>query len=222
MVKQFCNDLTNGSLHLLQGGIMRKLRFLAILMVILAAGNAMAAEIGGRIGLTGKVGVFVPAQDDFITDTTDAKAGFAAGGGLIYGLGRHLAAELDITHVPNIDVEQSGQKVGEASTTDISLGLQYRFAPASRLVPYLGAGVDFISGDFENQSDKSYDLDWTFGGHVNAGVDYFATRGVALTAEIKGIFAAKGDIKTTSAEYDPTGFIGTVGIRLFMPEKIVD
>lgn len=201
---------------------MRRINYFVMMIVILTAGNAMAASIDGRFGLTGRVGAFAPAQDDFVTGSTDAKAGIAAGGGLIYGLGRHLAAELDITRVPNIDVEQAGLKVGEASTTDISLGLQFRFAPDSRLVPYLGAGVDFISGDFKSQTGQSYDLDWTAGGHLNAGFDYFATRGVALSAEIRGIFAAKGDVKTTGAEYDPTGFIGSVGIRMFLPEKIFD
>jgi len=191
-------------------------------LLVLLASNAMGASIDGRLGLTAKLGFLMPIQDDLISSTTDSKTGFAAGGGLIYGFCNNFAAELDITHAPNLDVEDAGVKVGDVSLTDISLGLQYRFTPENRLVPYLGAGVDFIQGDFKNQFNNSYDLDWTTGGHVSAGVDYFATRGVALTAELRGIFAPKGDMKSTALEYDPTSFVGTVGIRLFLPEHPFD
>lgn len=201
---------------------MRAIFTYTLVLLLALTSNVMAASIDGRLGLTAKVGAFVPLQDDFISSTTDSKSGVAAGGGLIYGLGRNLAAELDITRVPSIDVEQNGLKVGDASLTDISLGLQYRFTPDNRLVPYIGAGVDFINGDFTNEFGNGYSLDWTAGGHVNAGLDYFATRGIALTAEFRGVFAAKGDVKSTALEYDPTGFVGTVGIRLFLPEKIFD
>ena len=195
--------------------------FTLILLLVLAS-DVMAESIDGRLGLTGKLGVYVPVQNDFITSTSDAKAGFAGGGSLIYGLNNSLAVELDITHVPTIDVEAAGVKVGEAALTDLSLGLQYRFTPQSRLVPFLGAGVDFINGDFKNEFDQKYDLDWSVGGHVNAGVDYFVTRSIALSVEAKGIFAGKGDMKKTALQYDPTSFVGTVGIRLFLPDKLVD
>lgn len=181
----------------------------------------MAQSINGRLGLSGKVGLFVPLNDDLVTGASASKTGLAAGGGVIYGLSDNLAAELDITHMPTLDVEQGGEKVGEASLTDVSLGIQYRFTPERPLVPYLGAGLDFINGDFKNQSGQKYDFDWSVGGHLSAGADYFLTKGVAFTAEIKGIFAAKGDIKSTGSQYDPTGFAGTVGLRLFFPERLL-
>lgn len=199
---------------------MRTILSLTLIFSLLLASSVPAASIDNRLGLTGKLGFFVPMQDDLISGTSDSKTGLAAGGGLIFGLNENLAAELDITHMPSIDVEQAGAKVGDASLTDVSIGLQYRFTPERQLVPYLGAGLDFINGDFKNKFDQKYDFDWTFGGHVSAGVDYFATKGVALTAEMRGIFAAKGDIKNTGYEYDPTGFAGTVGIRLFLPERL--
>lgn len=199
---------------------MRRIIFLVCFIASLTAGTVMAADIDGRLGITGKVGFAVPLQDDFITGATDSKTGLAAGGGLIYGLSKNLAAELDITQVPTIDLEVNGSKVGEAAFTDVSLGLQYRFTPDNRLVPYLGAGVDFITGDFQYQSGQKFDFEWTTGGHINAGVDYFLNRGVALTAEIKGVFAPKGDVKGTASEYDPTSFLGAVGVRLFLPENL--
>lgn len=199
---------------------MRRIVFLVCFISSLTAGTVMAADIDGRLGITGKVGFAVPLQDDFITGATDSKTGLAAGGGLIYGLSKNLAAELDITQVPTIDLEVDGSKVGEAAFTDVSLGLQYRFNPDNRLVPYLGAGVDFITGDFQYQSGQKFDFEWTTGGHISAGVDYFATKGIALTAEVKGIFAPAGDVKSTASEYDPTSFVGTVGVRLFLPDRL--
>ncbi|WP_224962138.1 porin family protein [Geomonas subterranea] len=195
---------------------------ITLVLLLLLISNALAESIQGRIGLTGKVGFLMPVQDDFITGVDDTNTGLAAGGGVIYGIGKNVAAELDITHAPTLNVQAAGGKVGEATLTDISLGLQYRFTLEQPLVPYLGAGVDFIKGKFKNLGDRRYGLEWTTGGHVSAGIDYFATRGIALTAELKGIFAPAGNIKTTPQEYNPNSFVGTVGIRLFLPEKIMD
>ncbi|GFO64307.1 porin family protein [Geomonas paludis] len=201
---------------------MRRIIFLMAVISTLTAGTAMGDSIDGRFGITGKIGFLMPIQDDFITGADETNTGLAAGGGVIYGLGQNLGAELDITHAPTLNVQAAGGKVGEASLTDISLGLQYRFTPDRRLVPYLGAGVDFIKGKFTNAADRRYGLEWTTGGHVSAGLDYFATRGIALTAELKGIFAPAGNIKSTPQEYNPNSFVGTIGIRLFLPEKMFD
>ena len=201
---------------------MRRVILLITITFILATGTAMADSIDGRLGLTGKAGVLVPLKDDFISSTSESKTGFAFGGGLIYGFGKNFAAELDVTHVPKLDVEISGSKVFEASFTDLALGVQYRFTPENRLVPFVGAGVDFIKGDLTNISGAKYDLEWTAGGHANAGLDYFVTRSIALTADFKGVFTAKGDIRNGDVwvgEYDPMSFIGTLGIRLFLPEN---
>ncbi|WP_224982583.1 porin family protein [Geomonas agri] len=190
--------------------------------LLLLTSNVFAAGIDGRIGLTGKLGFQMPLQDDLISGTTKSGTGFAAGGGLIYGFGSNFAAELDITHAPSLSVENGSGKVGDVTLTDFSLGLQYRFTPDRQLVPYLGAGVDFIQGSFTNKYNGKFDLSWTTGGHVSAGVDYFVTRGIALTAELKGVFAPTGDLKSTANEYDPTSFLGMVGVRLFLPEHPFD
>ena len=197
---------------------MRKVILLTTLTIILATGTAMADSIDGRLGLSGKAGVLVPLKDDFIGSTSESKSGFAFGGGLIYGVSKNFAIELDATHVPTIDVKKSGIKVGEASITDVSAGIQYRFASDNRLVPYLGIGVDCFKGDFTNEFGNSFGLDWTVGGHVSAGLDFFINRGIALNADFRGVLAAKGDMKSTNVEYNPTSFIGTAGIRFFLPE----
>ncbi|MDD2580840.1 MAG: porin family protein [Desulfuromonadaceae bacterium] len=201
---------------------MRKVILLTTLTIILATGTAMAASIDGRFGITGKAGVLIPLRDNFISSTSESKTAFAFGGGLIYGFGKNFAAELDVTHVPKLDVEISGSKVFEASFTDLSLGIQYRFIPENRLVPYLGIGADFIKGELTNLAGSNYDMDWTAGGHVNAGLDYFINRSIAFNVDFRGVYTAKGDIKNGDlwvGEYDPMSFICTAGFRFFLPES---
>ena len=204
---------------------MRRVILLAILTIILSASTALAAGIDGRLGITGKAGALVPLQDAFVSSTSGADPGLAAGGGLIFGVCKGFAIELDVTRLVKSDVNLSGSKVFEAAFTDVALGLQYRFVPDNRLVPFIGGGADFVKGQLKSTAPNSlgdkYDLDWTVGGHVNMGFDYFITRGIAFTTDVRGLFAADGDVNHSGikvGKYDPMSFIGTVGIRLFLPE----
>lgn len=202
---------------------MRNLSVLIVFSLFMVlTGNAMADSISGRFGITARLGGAVPLSDDFIKGTSDTKSGFAAGGGLIYGFGENMAAEVEVLHMPQLDVQTHGVKTYEASLTDISLGIQYRFASANKLVPYIGIGPDFITGDLKHVNGAGYDLDWTFGGHINCGFDWFITPGIALTADVRGVYAADGDVlrgSTEVSEYRPQWFQGAVGVRLFLPEK---
>ncbi|AJE04140.1 porin family protein [Geobacter pickeringii] len=197
---------------------MRRITVFSVILLCLATGSALAGTITGRLGLTGKAGVAVPINDSDIKGASfETDPGFAGGGGLIYGFSDHLAGELDVTHAPALDAKVVGTKAGEAQFTDISVGVQYRFMPERALVPYLGGGVDAIKGDIENST-----LDWTVGGHANVGMDYFLNKSIALTMDFRGIVAAKSDIKQsgiTVGKFDPTSFVATVGIRLFLPER---
>jgi len=200
---------------------MRRVMLLSTLTIILSAATALASGIDGRFGITGKAGALVPLKDDFIGGSTGSDPGLAAGGGIIFGLGNNLAIEVDAIHLMKSNVS-SGASSAEASLTDVGLGLQYRFGPDNRLVPFIGGGADFIKGELKNSSDVTFNLDWTVGGHVNAGFDFFVTKGIALTVDTRGLFAADGDVKGTPLKYNPMSFIGTVGIRLFLPEHPFD
>ena len=183
---------------------------------------AMADSIDGRLGVTGKAGAFVPLQDDFISSTSQSRTGLAAGGGIIYGFCRNLAAEVDVNQVPKLDVEISGSKAYDATLTDVALGVQYRMTNEKRLVPFFGAGADFIRGSLKYVSGASYDMEWTEGGHLSMGLDYFLAKGIALTAELRGLAALKGDITsagTKVGEYNPMVVIGTLGFRLMLPQS---
>lgn len=202
---------------------MRKAFLLAVVSLIVFTGTAMADTLNGRFGIYGKAGAIVPLQDDFVTGASGAGAAFATGGGLIFGIGNNFAAEIDVTHAPTIDVDYGGAKTYEAKYTDIAVGLQYRFASRNRVVPYVGLGPDFIRGHLKyvgSGSGGSYNLDWTYGGHVNLGADFFITRGIAFNLDLRGIFAAKGDVTTEvgAREWNPNSFVGTAGIRLILPE----
>ena len=202
---------------------MRRVIFLLFTVLLITTGTAAAESIAGRLGVTGKLGATIPLNDEFIDGTSDTNAGFSGGGGLIYGLNDQLAIDLEVFHMPELEVEVDGVKTYEAEVTDIALGVQFRFPTNGSLVPYLGIGADFIRGNLDYVSGNSYDLDWTYGGHVNAGVDWFITPGIAFTADIRGVYAADGDISSDSSdvsEYSPQWVQGTVGVRLMLPESL--
>ncbi|GFE57636.1 outer membrane beta-barrel protein [Geobacter sp. AOG1] len=189
-----------------------------ILSLVLLTSTAMAESINGRLGLTGKLGFTVPLKDLEVggAEIGEHETGFAGGGGLIYGLGDNFALELDVTHAPATDIKINKSKVAEQQTTDISVGLQYRLMPEHRLVPYVGAGADFIKGDITNS-----DIDWTYGGHASLGADYFITKSIVATVDFRFVAGSKSDILlngSTIGRYDPMSFIGTFGVRLFLPK----
>jgi len=201
---------------------MLKMIALTITLIAFTAINAMADSIAGRLGVTARMGATLPLDDDMIKGTSDTDAGFAAGGGLIYGFSEHVAVDVEAFHMPQLDVHANGVKTYEASITDLSLGLQFRFLNETRLVPYFGFGPDFITGDLDHVNGTGYKMDWTYGGHVNLGLDWFITPGIAMTADVRGVYAVEGDIQTgstTVSEYQPKWFMGTVGVRLMLPEK---
>jgi outer membrane protein len=196
---------------------MKKLIVLACLAatVSLTAGTAMADSIKGKVGVTGRVGFISPTDNDaeFINNRTDT--GFVAGGGLIYGLDDHIAVELDVTRA------SFGSDTGDFGVTNVSFGGQYRFALQQRqLVPYLGAGLDILATDYDENGGARSDVDTTVGVHISGGIDFFLQKNLALTAEAK--LVAAPDAKITdrqngnhAGDFDPSSFSTTVGIRYF-------
>ena len=193
-----------------------------IAALLLIAVNAPAESIDGRFGVTARIGATVPVNDDFIKGTSDTKAGLAVGGGLIYGFSEYVAADVEVLHMPQLDVQASGVKTYEATITDVALGVQLRFLTSNNIVPYIGLGPDFITADLRHVNGTGYKLDWTYGGHVNFGFDWFITPGIAMTADVRGVYAVDGDVLSGSAkvgEFSPQWVQGTVGVRLMLPRK---
>src|SRR6185369_15300440 len=195
---------------------MKKLIVFACLAatVSMTTGTAMADSIKGRVGVTGKIGILIPADNnsDFFHNKTDA--GFIGGGGLIYGFDDHIAAEIEVTRT------SFGSETGDFGITNVSLGGQYRFALTQRqLVPYLGAGLDILASDHDPIDGARRDVDTTVGAHISGGVDYFLQKKLALTAEAKVVVAPDTSISDRFGDrrgnFDPSSFSTIVGIRYF-------
>ena len=174
----------------------------------------MADSIKGRVGVTGKIGFLLPAdnESDFFNNKTDA--GFVGGASLIYGLDDHFAAELEVSRT------SFGSETGDFGITNVSLGGQYRFStPSPQLVPYLGLGMDILVSDYDPSDGSRRNVDTTVGAHLSAGADFFIARQLALTAEAKVVAAANTSITDGFGDhrgnFDPSSFSGTVGIRYF-------
>jgi outer membrane protein len=201
---------------------MREAILTVLILTVMTLSSAFGASIDRKFGVTGKAGAWVPLQDDFISSTTNSETGIAYGGGIIYGFARDFALEIDVTRAPKIDVEIGGSKAYEGSLTDVAIGFQYRLGSDNRLVPYFGLGADFIKGSLDHAiTGANYSLDWTEGGHVSLGLDYFLTRGIALSAEGRYLIAFEGDVKSSGTkvgDYNPMSFIGTIGIKLMLPQ----
>jgi outer membrane protein len=145
----------------------------------------------------------------------DTDVGFHGGGGLIYGIGDNLALEFDVTH-HWFDASHGA----EFSTTAFSLGAQYRFTnlSVSKLVPYVGGGVDLLASDTTDWTGFKGDVDTVPGAHANGGIDYFILKQLALNADLKVVIAPDADIKYGGikvGDFDPTSLAFTVGFRFF-------
>lgn len=209
---------------------MRRISILIALAIVLVATSAMAESIKGRLGITGQFGFIVPndskltsnfaAATNQASDKLKADAAFTFGGGLIFGVTDHWALEAHVLHTPTIDYNNvSDIKVMKVTTTDASLGVQFRNNVANDVTVYLGGGVDVLFNSVKDASGNEGDIDTVVGGHANAGVDYFLTRYLALNIDIRGVLAPEADIKAGGipvAKYDPTGYTGLVGLRWFI------
>ncbi|KAF0219275.1 MAG: OmpW family [Geobacteraceae bacterium] len=206
------------------------------------SGTALADSIKGKLGVTGRLGLMVPSDSEFTTATAvtiipsftigvietgkgKADTAFVGGGGFVYGVTDNFAIEVDVTHTPQIDYEFFGKQSFEITTTNVSLGLQYRFFPTNMLVPYLGAGVDFIISEGKYLGRDALDIETVVGDHLNAGVDLFITKRIALNADFRGVLAPKAEINNRNlslpgnfkaGEYDPISFVGLFGVRFFL------
>jgi outer membrane protein len=197
-----------------QEEVMKKHLFAAALIAVmtLAAGSAMADSINGRVGVTGRLGFAVPADSDLLGPNVSTDAGLIGSGGLIYGLNKDIALEFDLSHTGF----GSNQGV-DFNTTNIAFGGQYRFTDLSlrQLVPFAGGGLDILI----NGADHGLDIDTVLGVHVNGGVDYFITRELAATAEMRAVLAPDADIHAAGGQkvgnFDPMSFSMMFGVRYF-------
>jgi outer membrane protein len=177
--------------------------------ISLASGAAHADSIKGKIGVTGKMGFQIPADNEIGLFKDKTETGFIGGGGIIYGIDNNFAAEFDITR------SMFDSRFADYGVTNVTLGAQYRFVLAHpKLVPYVGTGLDILMID----TDQGRNVDTTVGIHASGGVDYFLMKQLALTAEAKLVIAPDTDINGPSGQvgsFDPNAFSTTFGVRYF-------
>lgn len=189
------------------------------LLMALTAAIAGAADLAGKVSVTGRIGFLVPADSEStdrgsININTDV--GVVGGGGFLYGIDKHWAAELDIT-ATGYSGDTSGRS-GDFGIVDVALGGQYRFKEISKFTPYLGAGIDILLNDAE-LSGHNADVDTVLGVHFAGGVDYFLAKNLALTSEMKFILSPTADMNYGGKKvgnFDPSSFSMTFGVRYFI------
>jgi outer membrane protein len=200
-------------LLLMEGAEMKKtvIALATALLVAVSTGAALADSIKGTLGLTGKLGMINPADSKIDNPFGPGKLlietdpGFVFGGGVIYGFDNQAAFEMEITHA-KFDFDGP-----DATLTDLAVGLQFRFTPESKLVPYLGAGFDILMPDIDGGS-----VDTVLGAHVKGGVDYFIERNIALTGEVKLTGGLDADIDGPGdGKFRTSSLVATCGIRLY-------
>jgi outer membrane protein len=175
----------------------------AALLVAASSGAALADSIKGTLGLTGKLGFINPADSEFNGQVVDTDPGIVIGGGMIYGFDNNAAFEMEISHAW---FDFAG---GDATLTDLAVGLQYRFTPEHKMVPYLGAGFDVLMPDVDGGS-----VDTVLGAHIKGGIDYFIERNIALSGELKLTGGLEADIDG-GGKFDPSSVALTGGIRFY-------
>ncbi len=186
--------------------------------------TVFADSIKDKFGFTVQGGFTAPTDSKSVNGaglnyepTLKSDVGYAIGGGIIFGLTDNLCSEISAIY-NRFDFNSGNGTTAVGEFTDFSLGVQYRFMPGSRFVPYVGAGLDFFYNDFDPVPDERLHNDNSFGGHLQAGMDYFLTRTLALNVELRGAIATEADISRNGVlivKYDPSNLSGLIGIRFF-------
>jgi outer membrane protein len=193
------------------------------LLLVLTAGAALAEDLTGKLGVTGRIGFQVPFDSEAIPPSgtyisnISTDVGFIGGGGFLYGINKNIAAEFDIT---SSNFSGDGSIGGyDFNVINVSLGAQYRFKEISGFTPYAGAGLDILVNGANRTNGSNLDLDTTLGIHLSGGVDYFIMKNLAVTGEMKLVVAPSVDIMQGGAKvgnFDPSSFNMTFGVRYFI------
>jgi len=135
-----------------------------------------------------------------------------------YFLTPNIAAELILTYPQKHDVTLDGAKIGSFKHLPPTLTLQYHFAPAQTVSPYVGAGLNYTriskvrllngAGDLENDS---------WGGALQAGFDVKLDRNWSLNVDVKKVQIRSdvyvGGARASKVKVDPVLFGIGVGYR---------
>lgn len=130
----------------------------------------------------------------------------------------HVAAELVLTYPQKHNVTLDGKRIGSFRHLPPTLSLQYHFAPAAKLKPYVGLGLNYTrlssvklldgAGDLENDS---------FGAALQAGVDLQLDARWSLNLDVKKVRIRSdvlvGGAKVSQVKVDPVLIGAGLGYR---------
>ncbi|MET4101972.1 outer membrane protein [Roseovarius sp. MBR-78] len=88
------------------------------------------------------------------------------------------------------DLELGSTQIGETKHLPPTLSLQYHFTNASKITPFVGAGINytyFFDEELDGPAAPSLDLDDSWGLALHAGVDYAISEKAALRADVRYI-----------------------------------
>jgi len=136
-----------------------------------------------------------------------------------YFFNRNLAAEL-ILATARHEVMLNGTSLGKVSVLPPTLTLQYHFTNMGAFKPYLGAGVNvtwFYNVGLQ-AGTATLDLDdYSFGGALQAGIDYEIQKNWYLNADVKYLWiktdVKAGDTTLGDLKIDPWVFGVGIGYR---------
>lgn len=183
---------------------------LAAGLALTLAGAAQAQEFQPKSAGTTMLNVRVTSVDPEAGDPITTLAGAATGLraevnadvmptiGLSYFFTDNVAVEViagTTKHTVTAKGPATDVKVKETWVLPPVVSLQYHFAPAAKVSPYVGAGVNYMI--FYNGSDKNnfdLDIDNGFGFALQAGVD----------VAVSGPWSANLDVKKVFFETDAT------------------
>ena len=181
---------------------------LALVGALALAGTAQAQEFQpkekGLLMLNVRATAISPTADDAITTAPGAPSGlhvdvgddYKPSIGLSYFLTDHVAVEVIATtsqHTIKAQGPATDVTVHKTWVLPPVVSLQYHFAPAAKVSPYVGAGVNYMlfhSG--KDQNGFKVELDDGFGYALQAGVD----------VAVKGPWSANLDVKKVFFETD--------------------
>jgi outer membrane protein len=96
------------------------------------------------------------------------------------------AAELILTYPQKHDVFLDGANIGSFKELPPTLNVQYHFNPEAQFSPYLGAGLNYTRISNVSLASGTIGLDnHSFGGSVQAGVDYKIDKNWSLNLDVK-------------------------------------
>ncbi|WP_435930903.1 OmpW/AlkL family protein [Moraxella bovoculi] len=111
---------------------------------------------------------------------------------------KNVGIELLAAHPFKHDIESKGEKVGSVKLLPPTLSLQYHFNNGGKVVPFIGAGVNYTTFFKERLAISDLELkdNWGAAGHV--GVDFKLTDRDAVRLDARYI-DLKTDVKIDGA-----------------------